>query len=75
MAAVAPDFSAMAPLSDIWPRHSSSARPPVTAFVLSGGAAMGALQVGMLRALIERRIHPDLVLGCSVGALNGVVIA
>jgi NTE family protein len=36
---------------------------------------MGALQVGMLRALIERRIHPDLVLGCSVGALNGVVIA
>lgn len=65
----------MAPLSDIWPRHSSSSRPPITAFVLSGGAAMGALQVGMLRALIEHRIRPDLVIGCSVGALNGVVVA
>lgn len=65
----------MAPLSDIWPRHSNASRPPLTAFVLSGGAAMGSLQVGMLRALIERRIRPDLVLGCSVGALNGVVVA
>ncbi len=36
---------------------------------------MGALQVGMLRALLERRIRPDLVLGCSVGALNGLVVA
>lgn len=36
---------------------------------------MGALQVGMLRALMERRIRPDLVLGCSVGALNGAVVA
>jgi len=36
---------------------------------------MGALQVGMLRALLERRIRPDLVLGCSVGALNGAALA
>jgi len=62
-------------LSDIWPRHDHPGRPAKTAFVLSGGAAMGALQVGMLRALIERRILPDLILGCSVGALNGVVLA
>ncbi len=65
----------MRSLSDIWPRHDRSARPPRTAFVLSGGAAMGALQVGMLRALIERRILPDVILGCSVGALNGMVLA
>ncbi len=65
----------MRSLSEIWPRHDHAGRPAKTAFVLSGGAAMGALQVGMLRALIERRIMPDLILGCSVGALNGVVLA
>ena len=46
-------------------------RRPKTAFVLSGGGNLGALQVGMLRALTERGISPDIVLGCSVGALNG----
>ena len=46
-------------------------RKPRTAFVLSGGGNLGAIQVGMLRALAEREIVPDLVLGCSVGALNG----
>jgi NTE family protein len=50
-------------------------KPRRTAFVLSGGGNLGALQVGMLRALFERRIHPDVVLGCSVGALNGAAIA
>ena len=43
--------------------------------MLSGGGNLGALQVGMLRALLERRIEPDLILGCSVGALNGAAIA
>lgn len=42
-----------------------------TAFVLSGGGNLGALQVGMLLALAEQEIVPDVVLGCSVGALNG----
>jgi len=46
------------------------------AFVLGGGGGpFGAHEVGMLRALIERRIVPDLVLGTSVGAINGVAIA
>src|SRR5918998_4678469 len=44
-------------------------------FVLSGGGNLGAVQVGMLRALLERGILPDLVVGCSVGALNGAAIA
>jgi NTE family protein len=39
--------------------------------VLSGGGNLGALQVGMLRALTEHGLVPDLVLGCSVGAMNG----
>ncbi len=50
-------------------------KPKQTAFVLSGGGNLGALQVGMLRALLERRIVPDIVLGCSVGALNGAAVA
>ena len=45
------------------------------AFVLSGGAASGAVQVGMLRALAEAGVRPDLVVGTSVGAVNGVMVA
>jgi NTE family protein len=48
---------------------------PQTAFVLSGGAALGAIQVGMLRALYERGIEPDMIVGTSVGAVNGAFIA
>jgi NTE family protein len=46
-----------------------------TAFVLSGGASLGAVQVGMLEALYERGIAPDLIVGTSAGALNGAFIA
>jgi NTE family protein len=46
-----------------------------TAFVLSGGASLGAIQVGMLRALYERAIEPDFIVGVSAGALNGAFIA
>jgi NTE family protein len=46
-----------------------------TAFVLSGGGSLGAVQVGMLRALAERHITPDLVVGTSAGALNAVFVA
>jgi NTE family protein len=45
------------------------------AFVLSGGASLGAIQVGMLRALFERGIGPDLIIGTSAGAINGAYIA
>lgn len=45
------------------------------AFVLSGGASLGAIQVGMLRALYERGIAPDIIVGTSAGALNGAFIA
>lgn len=48
---------------------------PTTAFVLGGGGVLGAVEVGMLRALLERDITPDLVLGTSVGALNGAMVA
>jgi NTE family protein len=46
-----------------------------TAFVLSGGASLGALQVGMLHALFEQGLTPDLLVGTSVGAVNAAFIA
>ena len=46
-----------------------------TAFVLGGGGVLGAVQVGMLRALVDAGVRPDLVVGTSVGALNGAVLA
>lgn len=45
------------------------------AYVLGGGGHNGAAEVGMLRALIERDIAPDMIFGTSVGALNGAAIA
>jgi NTE family protein len=46
-----------------------------TAFVLSGGGSLGAVQVGMLQALIERGESPDLLVGTSAGALNASYLA
>jgi NTE family protein len=48
---------------------------PKTAFVLSGGASLGAIQVGMVRALYERGIGADLIVGTSVGAINAGFLA
>lgn len=45
------------------------------AFALSGGGARGALQAGALQALIEAGYRPDLIVGTSVGALNGAYLA
>jgi NTE family protein len=56
--------------------HPAPAPPrPRTAFVLSGGGNQGVSQVGMLRALLERGIVPDVVIGTSAGALNGAAVA
>jgi len=45
------------------------------AFVLGGGGARGALQVGALRALLEAGYHPDLLVGTSIGAMNAAFLA
>src|SRR3954463_3230547 len=45
------------------------------AFVLSGGASLGAVQVGMLRALADEGIRPDLVVGTAVGAVHRAFLA
>lgn len=43
-------------------------------FVLSGGAARGAVQVGMMQTLMEGGIRPDALVGTSVGALNAAFL-
>lgn len=53
----------------------ASRRGPRTAWVLGGGGNLGSVQVGMLRAVVERGEVPDLVVGCSVGSLNGLAMA
>ncbi len=54
---------------------SQAKKRGLTAFILSGGGNRGASQVGMLSALVEHDIYPDMILGASVGALNGVSFA
>ena len=59
--------------------HMPARRSPqwygYTAFVLSGGGARGALQVGAVRALLEAGIAPDVLIGTSIGAWNAAVLA
>ena len=46
-----------------------------TAFVFAGGGSFGAIHVGMLHSLASRGIIADMVVGSSVGALNGAYYA
>lgn len=52
-----------------------SSLPRPVGFVLGGGGSLGAVQVGMLQALAEYQVVPDLVVGTSVGSINGAVVA
>ncbi len=45
------------------------------AFVFAGGGSLGAVEVGMLRALVHGGVRPDFVVGSSVGAINAVQFA
>jgi NTE family protein len=49
--------------------------PPRVAFVLGGGGLLGAAEIGMLHALDDAGIVPDVVLGTSIGAINGALFA
>lgn len=53
----------------------TSTRPPEVAFVLPGGGSAGASQIGVLHSLLEAGIWPDVLVGCSVGALNAAFFA
>ena len=43
--------------------------------VLQGGGARGSYQVGAVEALLRRNIKFDVVVGTSIGAINGALIA
>ena len=60
-------MSSPLPPPEHWPR-------PI-GFAFSGGGSWGATQVGMLQALYNAGVAPDLIVGTSVGALNGAVVA
>jgi len=49
--------------------------PPKIALVLGGGGSKGLAHVGVIRELEEAGIHPDLIVGCSSGALIGALYA
>ncbi len=58
------------------PRPEAAHGPsPSTAFVMAGGASLGAIQAGMVRALYEREITADVLVGTSAGALNAAYLA
>ena len=46
-----------------------------TAFVVAGGGSFGAVHAGMLRALVAHGVKPDMIIGSSVGAMNGAHFA
>ena len=48
---------------------------PKTALVLCGGGSGGAVEVGLYKALVELGIDIDFVVGSSIGAVNGALIA
>jgi NTE family protein len=56
------------------PKPADAARPR-TVLVLQGGGALGAYQVGVVQALLEAGIEPDWVIGTSIGAINGALVA
>ncbi len=47
----------------------------MNAFVLSGGGSLGSIQVGMLKALLEADIVPDMLVGTSIGSVNAAFLA
>jgi predicted acylesterase/phospholipase RssA len=57
-----------------WTTASADA-PGSPAFVLSGGGNLGAIQVGMMYALVESGLRPGMIVGTSVGAINGAFFA
>jgi NADPH-dependent 2,4-dienoyl-CoA reductase/sulfur reductase-like enzyme/predicted acylesterase/phospholipase RssA len=46
-----------------------------TVLILQGGGALGAFECGVVKAMEERGIHPDIVAGVSIGAFNSAIIA
>jgi NADPH-dependent 2,4-dienoyl-CoA reductase/sulfur reductase-like enzyme/predicted acylesterase/phospholipase RssA len=57
------------------PGFSLARFPSQTVMILQGGGALGAFECGVVQALEEEAIRPDIVAGVSIGAFNGAIIA
>lgn len=57
------------------PSFSLTRIPSQTVLILQGGGAVGAFECGVIRALEQKGVHPDVVAGVSIGAFNGAIIA
>jgi NADPH-dependent 2,4-dienoyl-CoA reductase/sulfur reductase-like enzyme/predicted acylesterase/phospholipase RssA len=57
------------------PGFSLAQVPSQTVIILQGGGALGAFECGVVRALEEEGVYPDIVAGVSIGAFNGAIIA
>ncbi|MBK9572084.1 MAG: patatin-like phospholipase family protein [Rhodoferax sp.] len=57
------------------PVASALARPTPIAWVLSSGGPRGFAHVGVLKALHEIGLRPDLVVGASIGSMVGCLFA
>ena len=55
--------------------HAASSLPGQVVLVFQGGGALGAYQGGVYQALHEAGIEPNWVIGTSIGAINGAIIA
>ncbi|GGF39762.1 pyridine nucleotide-disulfide oxidoreductase [Aliidongia dinghuensis] len=49
--------------------------PAQTVLILQGGGALGAFEAGVVKAMEEDQVYPDIVAGVSIGAFNGAIIA
>ncbi len=57
------------------PAFALEQMPAQTALILQGGGALGAFECGVVKALEEEQIFPDIVAGVSIGAFNGAIVA
>lgn len=57
------------------PDYPLESIPAQTVLILQGGGALGAFECGVVKALEERSIYPDVVAGVSIGAINAALVA
>ena len=66
-------------MDDVYVKHGAvKERPELpgqVVLVLQGGGALGAYEAGVYQALSEGGVEPDWIIGTSIGAVNGAIIA
>ena len=70
-----PDTHTPQAVAKATPSAQAAGLPGQVVLVLQGGGALGAYQVGVYEAMHDAGIEPDWVIGTSIGAINGALIA